>query len=58
MNWQLIAMAGFVVFIALFVAAIFVYSNLHSQHNEARTALRLRSNREEDRSIRGADCRG
>lgn len=58
MNWQLITIAGFVVFIALFMVVIFVYSNLHRQHDEARTALRSKSNSGDGGSIRREDCRG
>jgi hypothetical protein len=58
MNWQLIVIAGFVVLVALFFTALFIYSNLHRQQNETSTAPRLRSNREEGGSIRREDCRG
>jgi membrane-associated phospholipid phosphatase len=58
MHWQLIVIAGFVVLVALFFTALFLYSSSHRRENAIGTALRLRSNHEEGRSIRREDCHG
>jgi hypothetical protein len=56
--WQFIVAAGFIIAIALFVAAFFRYSNLRGSHNTGEKALRLRANRALTRSTTESDCRG
>jgi hypothetical protein len=58
MDWHLILIAVFVVLVALFLTALFLYSNLRRQHNSTGTMIKLGSNREEDRPVRREDCRG
>jgi len=58
MHWQLIAVAGFVVFFVLLLVALSLYSNLQGQRSAIKPALRLKSGRAEARSVTGADCRG
>jgi hypothetical protein len=58
MHWQLIAVAGFVVAVALFLAAFFLYLGLRGQRNSDQTELRLRTDRAVNRPSTRADCRG
>jgi membrane-associated phospholipid phosphatase len=58
MHWQLIVIAGFVVLVALFFTALFLYASSHRRENAISTALRLRSNHEEGRSVEREDCHG
>jgi hypothetical protein len=58
MNLHLIVIVGFVVLVALFVTAIFLYSSLNRQHDASNTTFRLRPNRDKDSSVRREDCRG
>jgi membrane-associated phospholipid phosphatase len=58
MHWQFIVVAGFVVAVALFLAALFLYSNLRGSHNTGQEELRLRTDRAVTRSTTETDCRG
>jgi hypothetical protein len=58
MHWQFIVGAGFVVTVALFLAALFLYSNLRGSHNTGQEELRLRTDRAVTRSTTETDCRG
>jgi len=58
MHWQFIAVAGFIVAVVLFLAILFLYSNLRGSHNPVEKALRLRANRALTRSTAESDCRG
>jgi membrane-associated phospholipid phosphatase len=57
MHWQLIIIAGFVVVVASFLAALFIYSSLRGSRNTGQE-LRLRTDRAVSRSTTGTDCRG
>jgi len=58
MDWQLMAVAGFVVFLVLLLIALLLYSNFHGQRSAIKPMLRLKSRHAEARSVTGADCRG
>jgi membrane-associated phospholipid phosphatase len=58
MHWQLIVLVGFIVSGALFLAALFLYSNLRGSHSTGQKGLGLRTDRAVTRSITGTDCRG
>jgi membrane-associated phospholipid phosphatase len=58
MHWQFMVVAGFVVSVALFLAALFLYSNLRGLHSTTQKVLRLRTDRAVNRSTTETDCRG
>jgi hypothetical protein len=58
MHWQFIAVAGFVAAVALFLVALFIYSNLRGLPGTTQKVLRLRTDRAGTRSTTETDCRG
>lgn len=58
MHWQFIVVVGFSVAVALFLAALFLYSNLRSSHSTGQKGLRLRPDRAMTKSTAETDCRG
>lgn len=58
MHWQFVAVAGFIAAVALFLVALFLYSNSRGSRSSGQKELRLRTERAVTRSTTGTDCRG
>ncbi len=58
MQWQLIVVLGLAISAGLFLAAIVLYSNMHSISSAVQRVLRLRLDTTRYRSTTQDDCRG
>jgi len=58
MYWHLIVVAGLIVAVTLFLAAVLFYSNLRGLLGNTQKVLRFRTDRSTMRSTDETDCRG